>query len=277
MCICKKGVTQWPSNIFFRAVKIHQELGIKNSIAINFGNIGIAYMQREDYPKALQYYSKALRINQELGRKSGIAANLGNLHANLGDFTMAEKLLHEAVTLSRQLGLKENLRDQYKYLSDLYSSSGKPAEAFEGYKQFIIYRDSIHNEENTRAQTRTEVKYEYDKAEMVKAHDEKEALRIEAEATSRRNNLQYSVVLICLLLVGVVLAMLGRLSLPARMAEGIIFFSFLILFEFLLVLADPYIENWSGGAPGIKLLFNAGIAALIFPLHSLFETKLGGW
>jgi len=42
------------------------------------------------------------------------------------------------------------------------------------------------------------------------------------------------------------------------------------------VLADPYIEGWSGGAPGIKLLFNAGIAALIFPMHSLFETKLKG-
>ena len=61
-----------------------------------------------------------------------------------------------------------------------------------------------------------------------------------------------------------------------RMAEGIIFFSFLILFEFLLVLADPYIDNWSGGAPGIKLLFNAAVAALIFPLHSLFEKKLKG-
>ena len=58
------------------------------------------------------------------------------------------------------------------------------------------------------------------------------------------------------------------------MAEGIIFFSFLIFFEFLLVLADPSIEAWSGGAPGIKLLFNAAIAALIFPAHAFFESRL---
>jgi len=69
---------------------------------------------------------------------------------------------------------------------------------------------------------------------------------------------------------------LGFINVSQRMAEGIIFFSFLILFEFLLVLADPYIDAWSGGAPGIKLLFNASIAALIFPLHSLFERKLKG-
>ena len=76
-----------------------------------------------------------------------------------------------------------------------------------------------------------------------------------------------------LTLFGGVLA-LGFINVSERMAEGIIFFSFLILFEFLLVLADPYIDGWSGGAPGIKLLFNAGIAALIFPAHAFFEARL---
>ncbi|MBL4715668.1 MAG: hypothetical protein JKX95_03455 [Bacteroidia bacterium] len=56
--------------------------------------------------------------------------------------------------------------------------------------------------------------------------------------------------------------------------EGIIFISFLILFEFVLVLADPHIERYTGGAPGYKLLFNAGIAGLMFPLHHFFEGKL---
>ena len=76
-----------------------------------------------------------------------------------------------------------------------------------------------------------------------------------------------------LVLFGGVLS-LGFVKVSPRMAEGIIFFSFLILFEFLLVLADPYIDGWSGGAPGFKLLFNAGIAALIFPAHAFFEAKI---
>ncbi|MBL4716398.1 MAG: hypothetical protein JKX95_07160, partial [Bacteroidia bacterium] len=37
---------------------------------------------------------------------------------------------------------------------------------------------------------------------------------------------------------------------------------------------DPYIEEWTGGAPGYKLLFNALLAGLIFPLHQFFEGKL---
>ena len=142
------------------------------------------------------------------------------------------------------------------------------------YELYIQMRDSIKNEETQKATIRQQTKYEFEKAMLLKEQEENEKRRILNEKLKRRDNLQYSIVLICLLVIGVVVAMLGRLSLPERIAEGIIFFSFLILFEFLLVLADPYIDNWSGGAPGIKLLFNATIAALIFPLHSLFETKL---
>ena len=70
--------------------------------------------------------------------------------------------------------------------------------------------------------------------------------------------------------------MLGRLSIPIRLAEGLIFFTFLLFFEFTLVLLDPFIEMYSSGAPAMKLLFNAVLAALIFPLHSFFEGRIKG-
>ena len=142
------------------------------------------------------------------------------------------------------------------------------------YELHILTRDSINNEETQKATIRQQTKYEFEKAQLIKEQEEKEKTRLEAEVTSRRDNLQYSVILIALLvLFGGVLS-LGFVKVSPKMAEGIIFFSFLILFEFLLVLADPYVDRWSGGAPGIKLLFNAGVAAMIFPLHSLFEKKL---
>lgn len=276
----------------FEARDLAEEMGSVYEVANNLGNIGNVYSDQGDsyagitdsalamsrkYTKALEHYKRALKIDEELGDKAGVAINLGNIgsvYAKTGDFEKAEKTLREALFLSKEVGAKEYLKEQYHHLSNLYDVTDRPAQAFEAYKLYIIYRDSMDNEENTKAQTRIEMKYEYEKATLVKEQEEKEAARLVAEKTARRDNLQYSIVLICLLVIGIVVAMLGRLSLPIRMAEGIIFFSFLILFEFLLVLADPYIEEWSGGAPGFKLLFNAGIAALIFPLHSLFEAKL---
>jgi len=138
----------------------------------------------------------------------------------------------------------------------------------------IQMRNSIKNVENQKAAIRQQTKYEFEKAQLLKEQDEKEQARMEAELTARRDNLQYSIVLIGLLVIGIIIAMLGKLSLSTQVAEGLIFFSFLIFFEFLLVLADPYIEMWSSGAPGIKLFFNATIAAFIFPLHAFFENRL---
>lgn len=134
--------------------------------------------------------------------------------------------------------------------------------------------DSIKNEKTQKATIRQQTKYEFEKAQLIKEQEEK--ARLEAEATDRRDNLQYSVILIAILILFGWVLSLGFVKVSPRMAEGIIFFSFLILFEFLLVLADPTIERWSGGAPGIKRLFNAGIAALIFPAHAFFESKMKG-
>jgi len=270
---------------YFKGLKMAEELGNKDGIARHLGYIGTIYDEYGDttlaiadkYPKALEYYFKALKMFEELGNKDGIAAhlsNIGALYTKIGEFEKAEKTLQKAVTLSKEIGAKEYLKDQHEFLSVLYDTTGRPAQAFEAYKLYIIYRDSIDNEENTKAQTRTEMKYEYEKQELVKEQEEKEKTRLEAETTARRDNLQYSVILIALLVLFGGILFLGFVKVNPKMAEGMVFFSFLILFEFLLVLADPYIDNWSGGAPGIKLLFNAGIAGLIFPLHQFFESKM---
>ena len=59
--------------------KMRTELGRKDLVVKNLGNIGIDYNEQGDYPKALEYYFEALKMDKELGRKSGIAAKLGNI------------------------------------------------------------------------------------------------------------------------------------------------------------------------------------------------------
>ena len=264
---------------YFKALEMDEELGNNNGITRHLGNIGGVYRAQGDYPKAQEYMFKSLKMAEEVGDKNSVArllGNLGALYTDISEFKKAEITLLKALRLSKEIGIKEYLKYQYEYLSNLYDTTGRPALAFESYKLYILYRDSIDNEENTKAQTRTEMKYEYETAELVKQQEEKEQARLKAEVTSRRDNLQYSIILIGILILASFILLLGKIRVNEKLAEGIIFFSFLILFEFILVLADPYIENWSGGAPGFKLLFNAGIAALIFPLHAYFESKLKG-
>ena len=275
---------------FHKSLKIREEIGDKNGIATSLNNIGYIYRNQGDIPKGLEYYHKSLKIYEELGDKKGIAISLNNIgviELERGALTSALNYGMRGLEIAREIGSPRRISMSSRLMSKVAKKQGNLTtdpvlrqarfqEALEMYELHILMRDSIKNEETQKASIRQQTKYEFEKAQLVKEQEEKEAARIIAEETSRRDNLQYSVILIAILvLFGGVLS-LGFINVSEKMAEGIIFFSFLILFEFLLVLADPYIENWSDGAPGIKLLFNAGIAALIFPAHAFFESRLKG-
>ena len=275
---------------FHKSLKIREEIGDKNGIATSLNNIGYIYRSQGDIPKGLEYYHKSLKIYEELGDKKGIAISLNNIgviELERGALTSALNYGMRGLEIAREIGSPRRISMSSRLMSKVAKKQGNLTtdpvlrqarfqEALEMYELHILMRDSIKNEETQKASIRQQTKYEFEKAQLVKEQEEKEAARIIAEETSRRDNLQYSVILIAILvLFGGVLS-LGFINVSEKMAEGIIFFSFLILFEFLLVLADPYIENWSDGAPGIKLLFNAGIAALIFPAHAFFESRLKG-
>ena len=262
---------------YHKSLKILEEIGDKNGIASSLNNIGGIYSNQGDIPKALEFFHKSLKIREEIGNKLGMAYslnNIGMIELERESFASALNYGMRGLQIAREIGSPRLISLNSGLLSKVAKKQWNYQEALEMYELHIQMRDSIKNEETQKASIRQQTKYEFEKAQLVNEQEEKEVARLVAEKTARRDNLQYSVMLICLLVIGGLVAMLGRLSLPERVAEGLIFFAFLLFFEFLLVLADPYIEGWSGGAPGIKLLFNAAIAALIFPAHAFFESKL---
>ena len=260
------------------SLKIREDIGDKNGAAYCLNNIGAIYKSQGDIPMALQFYHKSLTVHEELRYQNGIAGGLGNIADLLIDqgeeLDVAKGYASRSFSIGQEIGSVNHMKHGARMLSVIAKRQGDFEEALKMYELQIRMRDSLKNEETQKATIRQQTKYEFEKAQLVKEQNEKEAARVIAEETSRRDNLQYSVILLGLLVLGILVLLLGKLSLPIRVAEGLIFFSFLILFEFVLVLGDPYVEVWTGGAPGLKLLINAGVAALIFPLHSLFETRL---
>ena len=286
----KQGDLHKAIDYYHKSLEMHEEMGYKKGVAYSLHNIGHIYLRQgrlsqdsvlslASCERALDFFQKSLKIKEEIGDKKGIAGSLyiiGDFYFENGDFDIAKRYAQKCMSVAEETGFPKPIRNAARLSSKIHKVEGNYQGALEMYELYIKMRDSIKNEKTLKAAIRQQTKYEFEKAMLLKEQKQKEAASLEAEIRSRRDNLQYSIVLIGLLVICVLVAMLGRLSLPERVAEGIIFFAFLIFFEFLLVLADPYIDNWSGGAPGFKLLFNAGIAACIFPLHAFFETKLKG-
>ncbi|MBL4753972.1 MAG: hypothetical protein JKY52_10325 [Flavobacteriales bacterium] len=89
------------------------------------------------------------------------------------------------------------------------------------YELQVQYRDSINNEATQKASILLQTKYEFEKAQIIKEQEQKEQARIQEEELSRRDNLQYSVILIVILIVfGGVLG-LGFVKVPPSVAEGL--------------------------------------------------------
>ena len=71
---------------------------------------------------------------------------------------------------------------------------------------------------------------------------------------------------------GVVLS-LGFIKVSEHVAQGLIFVSLLLVFEFILVFMDPYLDNITKGIPVYKLFVNVLLATFIFPVHGFLEKR----
>ena len=272
---------------YLRSFKIHEEIKDKFGLAGSNHNIGNTLCKLDSMNKGMQFLISGLKIEREIGHKAGVSVNnatIGNWQLKMAAVSIGSKSTklveealesgQEALVVAREIGHVGYIRRAANLLSKVYRIQNNWGAALGMYELEIQMRDSILNEENTKATIRQQMKYEYEKAEIIKENEEKEKARIEAEVTSRRDTLHYTAIFIGLLLVFGLVLTLGFVKVNPKTAEAIIFISFLIVFEFLLILADPYIEDWSGGAPGWKLLFNAVLAGLMFPLHQFFEGRL---
>ncbi|MBL4657938.1 MAG: tetratricopeptide repeat protein [Flavobacteriales bacterium] len=262
-----------------RGLELYEALGDKHGIAAAITNIGAIYHEKGEYARALESYYKSLEMKEAIGDDIGVMIslyNLGMIHIAQGEIMKGIEKCERGFNMAVKAGIMKSKIEQCQCLSTGYEKLGDFEKSLEYYKNYAASKDSIFNEDKSKDIGKLEAKYEFERAEAENKRMEEEKAKQYAAQESRRNNLQYSGILIFLVLIFALVFMLGKFSIPIRIAEGMIFFAFLLFFEFTLVLLDPYIEQYSSGAPAIKLGFNAVLAALIFPLHSLFEAKLKG-
>ncbi|MDP2387340.1 MAG: tetratricopeptide repeat protein [Bacteroidota bacterium] len=181
-----------------RSLKLQEEIGDKQGISYSLNNLGAIYFNQGDIPKTLDYYAKSLAIRKEIGDKQGYAASLHNLGVVYlkmyngsskakQNLNLAKSYTDSSLVLSRELGFPDNIRNAERLYSQIDSAYGNYASAFEHYKQFIIYRDSITNEANHRESMKSQMKYVFEKKEaiLLEQHDKEKAIGKERERVQK--------------------------------------------------------------------------------------------
>lgn len=170
---------------------------------------GDYFNRKNDSEKALQHYEKSLELYEALGNKFGASLalyNIGLLYSNQKFYAQALAYTNKSLLYAKEIGVIDQTIHSEKLLSDIYGAIGKPTESLEHYKQYIVAKDSLNNEESNKKLLRSEMNFEYQK---------REALLL--EKNKRQEQLMWFGIIGGLLLIGLIFMTYNRLQIKRRL------------------------------------------------------------
>ncbi|MFN8354235.1 MAG: ATP-binding protein [Spirosomataceae bacterium] len=152
------------------------------------------------FKEALTYYQKSQKLyrtqwNKTIGDHRDI--DIGKTYYKLNNIALADSFLRSGAKHIERINeqdseLQEDRRDVYYYLSKVDSIRGDWKMAHLHYKRYIVNRDSLYNEENTRKTTAYQMQYEFElKEAATKAEQEKKELALQKEIELKALNYEY--------------------------------------------------------------------------------------
>jgi serine phosphatase RsbU (regulator of sigma subunit) len=195
-----------------KALQLNTKLGNKYGQTINCTSIGNIYDAMKDYDQALEYHFRSLKLDEEGEFRAALAvshSNIGKIYTTLKKYREAEAFLTKGLVIAEEQKALESIKEINKNLSELYDHTNRPALAYKHFKQFVLIRDSISNDENTKNQTRAEMNYEFDKKEAIAKSDQDKKDAIAAEE-KQQQQIVILAVSIGLLLVLILAAVIFR-------------------------------------------------------------------
>jgi tetratricopeptide (TPR) repeat protein len=262
---------------YFRALNLYRQVSSLDNIAQTQEKIAEAYEMKGDFEQAKAYCDSALQNYTHTENAEGLAMVLnraGEINLKLHKPSEAIAAMNLSLEIAQSIESVPNIRDAAYSLYKVYKESGQDRKALEMHELYLVMRDSVASEENQQSIIRNELKYEFEKEKLVKAQEQAVADRIAKERSTRRDRLQYGLItgFVIFLLLG--LFTLGFVRVPKKVAFIGVFLALLVVFEFLLVLIDPYTDPISQGQPIIKFLINIGLAILLAPLQAFLEGRV---
>jgi signal transduction histidine kinase/tetratricopeptide (TPR) repeat protein len=161
------------------SIELYQNIDFKYGLAYAFNNIALVrYRQAltsSSSDERAKFLNDALENAQHgienfnaIGQHEGVAEcyiTIGLVNTEQAKYAEARIFLNDALGLSKELKVKEKIRDSYLAMASLDSITRNWEGAYINHKGYITYRDSLLNEENTHKIRSLEMQYEYGRKE----------------------------------------------------------------------------------------------------------------
>lgn len=221
------------------------------------------------FDSAKIYYKKVLPVLDKESNpytKMQFYYEYGYAQRRMGNLTEAISALEKAKVLAEQTNNLQWLKEVANIMDSCYQQTGdfKNALFYSNMKSKL--KDSLTNLSKAQDLISMEVESENKRKER--------RLKEEEEALQRRHNIQYSAIIVSILLAFIILASFGFLRVPISWIKVLGFFSFIFFFEFIILIADQQIHHATHGEPWKILAIKVVLIAILLPLHHLIEKKV---
>jgi tetratricopeptide (TPR) repeat protein len=228
---------------------------------------GRAYELNGDAGLAEAYYKKTMDYCKEKYLPSSIIRT-GNIYCNFliknGKYELAKQMALEDLEVAKKAGIKEGISTVAEVLRKIYANTTKKDSIIYYAQLQIDYKDSVNSQrKQSEFQNLTF-------AHQLRVIDEQ--AKALADKEKRRENLQYALIAIGIILFVILFLLLSRsLITNVKLIQFLSIVALLIVFEFLNLLLHPFLERITHHSPVLMLLALVCIASLLVPLHHRLE------
>lgn len=249
-----------------KALAIRQKLKDSLGLAFSYTFLGKLYSKLKDYPKAVEFFRLSLLTCDEIGdqvRKAETYLAMGEMEEANGNVQGALKATQNGLEICNKYHIAAIGRQSHQRLKELYLFT-------KNYERAYYHLNLQHQLNDFLEETQANQKLLV--LQQVYENKQKEReFELKQEKVNRRNLMEYSFVLLfCIFLFFLVYVFL-RFNISRRWLENIMVFSFLLFFEFILIVLDPLIGSYFDNEPIFVLIFNVVIAIGLVPLHRGLE------
>jgi tetratricopeptide (TPR) repeat protein len=237
-------------------------------ISIALGNLANIYEKLGDTGVAFSYYRKNIPLSIKAGRWDilvGTKVSIANLFQGRKQIDSALYYCRQALQDAYKTTDPSATTSIYSTLSDLYKEQSKYDSSYKYLKLSIAMRDSLYSQDKLKDIQNQSF------AETIRQQDI--ADQKAKEKDERRQNLQMIGIGVFIITFFLFVLLLSRRKKNIKAISFLAIVALLMVFEFIAMMAHPYIEEWTHHTPPLMLLILVAIASILVPMHH----KLEGW
>jgi hypothetical protein len=205
--------------------------------------------------------------------ESNNTASIANFYKREGQFYLRQQQENKALqsfqlyyNFALSSGHFPFIIESASILDSIYIAKGNISQAYHFTKIKQLYIDS----NTTLLENDKLLEIELDNySKLNELQIEKEELQ-----TTRRSNVQVTIILFVILLSLITLVLLSNYKIPSSIVKGFGYITFVMVFEFIILMLDNKIHHWAHGQPLKILVVKIVIIAFLLPLHHATEHKV---